>query len=164
MKTYLWSDVLETGFPSIDEQHQRLLVILDRVAERAASSVPMTAAEIADVVGQLADYARGHFDTEVRLMLDANCDLRHVHKHVREHEDFIRHISLVQEALDDARNDEGAELANYLARWFTRHIVGSDLSMSRQLARIKAGIAPGDAYQAELSEQDARIAHLAQAH
>lgn len=149
MKRFTWSEQLATGFADIDEQHRRLIDILDRLASRCADGGVMAPAELETVVADLADYAREHFDAEVQLMLDSRCDLRHVQMHVREHENFIRHISLVREALEESRDDEGSELARYLGEWFARHIVGSDLSMARQIQYIRAGQTPDAAYAAE---------------
>lgn len=149
MNRFTWSEKLATGFADIDTQHQYLIAILDRLAGRAESGKGLPAGELESVVGELADYARLHFDTEVRLMLDTYCDLRHVQKHVREHENFVRHVSLVREALADSRRDEGAELARYLGEWFSRHIGAFDLSMARQVRRIRAGETPEAAYAAE---------------
>lgn len=154
MTTLLWDSALDTGFSDIDEQHKRLLGILDRLAASARLGHRMSPDELEAVIAELAEYAQTHFDTEVRLMLDTDCDLRHVQKHVREHEDFIRHISLVHEALVDSRNDEGANLARYLSEWFSRHIVGSDLAMARQVMRIRDGMSPQLAYDAEFAAND----------
>lgn len=149
MTKLTWNEALDTGFTDIDEQHRRLFAILDRLVESADAGRRLSSDEVEAVIAELADYARTHFDTEVRLMLDSDCDLRHVQKHVREHEDFMRHISLVREALADSRNDEGADLARYLSEWFSRHIVGSDLAMARQIMRIRDGMNPQFAYEAE---------------
>lgn len=151
MAKMAWDSALDTGFAEVDEQHKRLLGILDHLAERADAGHLLSADELEAVINELAEYARTHFDTEVRLMLDNDCDLRHVQKHVREHEDFIRHISLVHEALADSRNDEGANLTRYLSEWFSHHIVGSDLVMARQVTRIRDGMSPQFAYEAELA-------------
>ena len=149
MNRFTWSKELATGFADIDTQHQHLIAILDRLVTRTNSGEVLSAGELESVVGELADYARQHFDTEVRLMLDSCCDLRHVQKHVREHENFVRHVSLVREALADSRRDEGVELARYLGEWFSRHIGGFDLSMARQVQRIRGGETPEAAYAGE---------------
>lgn len=149
MNRFEWTEKLATGFAEIDAQHRRLIGILDRVAMRCANGAAMTPVEVEEVISELGGYAREHFDTEIRLMLEHCCDLRHVQSHVREHEDFIRHISLVREAIADSRNDEGAELTRYLAEWFSRHIAGADLSMARQVTRIRNGTEPAAAYAAE---------------
>lgn len=149
MDRITWNDSLATGFDDIDAQHQHLIGILGQLATRADAGIVLSPAELEAVVVDLADYARQHFDAEIQLMMEKRCDLRHMQKHVREHENFIRHISLVREALAEARDEEGAELARYLGEWFSRHIVGSDLSMARQIGRIDAGESPADAYAAE---------------
>lgn len=161
MTRITWNTRLETGLPALDEQHQRLFQILDGLTEQAERGRVLSPTEVEAVVGELADYARHHFAHEIQLMLAARCDLRHIQTHVREHENFIRHVSLVREALDDSRNDEGAQLARYLAEWFTGHIAGLDLSMARQLQRIAQGETPEAAYLAETSGAAAALAPVA---
>ncbi len=149
MKRIKWTEQLATGFDDIDEQHRHLLGVLDSLAQRTETGAALRTDELESVVVELGEYARHHFDAEVRMMLESCCDLRHMQKHVREHEGFVRHISLVREAIDDSRCDEGTELARYLGEWFTRHIAGSDCSMGRQIRRIRAGQSPEAAYLAE---------------
>ena len=57
-----WNSNLETGIALIDEQHARLVELLNRLAQQHVQGA--SAEEIQGILGELADYADYHFHSE----------------------------------------------------------------------------------------------------
>lgn len=149
-----WSEQLSTGFDEVDAQHRRLLEVLNQLIALADAAQEPARAEVESAVRELARYAQQHFDDEMRLMQDRRIDLRHVMMHAREHEHFVRHVSMFEESMADpgATNAvKAAELGGFLAKWLWRHILVIDHVMAGQVRRIAGGLDPAAAYDAELA-------------
>lgn len=149
-----WSEQLNTGFDAVDNQHRRLLEVLNQLIALAEPAREPARDEVEAAVRELGLYARQHFDDEMRLMQETRVDLRHVMMHAREHEHFVRHVSLFEESMADpgATNaDKAAELGGFLAKWLWRHILVIDHVMAGQVRRIENGLDPAAAYDAELA-------------
>lgn len=149
-----WSDQLSTGFDAVDNQHRRLLEVLNQLIALAEPTHEPERAEVEAAVRELGRYARQHFDDEMRLMQETSVDLRHVMMHAREHEHFVRHVSMFEESMGDpgATNAaKAAELGGFLAKWLWRHILVIDHVMAGQVRRIQAGEDAAAAYEAELT-------------
>lgn len=156
-----WSDQLSTGFEAVDNQHRRLLEVLNQLIALADPAHEPQRTEVEAAVLELGRYARQHFDDEMRLMQETNVDLRHVMMHAREHEHFVRHVSMFEESMTDAgatNAAKAAELGGFLAKWLWRHILVIDHVMAGQVRRIKGGADAAAAYEAELAASpDSRV-------
>ena len=154
MEKVLWNDQLNTGFDVVDEQHRRLMEILNRLIGMSEPGAVVALVDIKTAVSDLGAYVRQHFDDEIRMMQDTHCDLRHVMMHAREHEHFVRHLSMFEESMTEpggSSADKAAELGRFLAKWLWRHILVVDQVMVRQVRRIQAGEDPAAVYEAELA-------------
>ena len=154
MDKVLWNDQLNTGFDHVDTQHRRLMEILNRLIGMSEPGCTCTLEEVEEAVRDLGSYVRHHFDDEIRMMQDTRCDLRHVMMHAREHEHFVRHLSLFEESMEEPGGTtagKAAELGRFLAKWLWRHILVVDQVMARQVRRIQAGDDPAHAYEIEVA-------------
>lgn len=157
MDKVVWNEQLNTGFDHVDAQHRRLMDVLNRLigmSDMSGAGCASTLAEVEDAVRELGSYVRTHFDDEIRMMQDTRCDLRHVMMHAREHEHFVRHLSMFEESMDEPGGttaQKAAELGGFLAKWLWRHILVVDQVMARQVRRIQAGEDPARAYEAEVA-------------
>lgn len=144
METFIWSSWFETGIDPVDEQHRKLVALLNDLAELDTNGASGQAS-LHTIVKALFDYIRIHFRDEAQLMIDYGIDKRHVDQHLHEHADFIHEISnLAKSNSADWRYDVQA-LHRYLVSWLSYHILDSDQSMARQLKHIRAGKTPEEA-------------------
>lgn len=154
MEKVIWNDQLNTGFDVVDAQHRRLMDVLNRLIGMTEPSRAGSLQDVEAAVVDLGAYVRQHFDDEIRMMQDTRCDLRHVMMHAREHEHFVRHLSMFEESMHEAGGttaEKAAELGRFLAKWLWRHILVVDQVMARQVRRIQAGEDPARAYEAEVA-------------
>jgi hemerythrin-like metal-binding protein/PAS domain S-box-containing protein len=130
-----WNDQLNVGILSVDNQHKRLVEILNQLDEAVAVGSDHHA--IIALVDDLVDYTHYHFEHEEELMRKASHDIHHYATHKAEHEEFIGKVVVEQERV---KNDPAAasnELLDFLVEWLSEHILYSDKQMA--LGLIGAG-------------------------
>jgi hemerythrin-like metal-binding protein len=120
-----WSPSLAVGVASIDEQHQKLIALFNRLNvamhEEGGKDV------IASVLDELLEYTQYHFRHEAKLMEQAHYPEEHGH--------LDNHASLINKALDYKRRFQagqaiGAELLNFFRDWLINHILKTDKALA----------------------------------
>jgi len=116
----LWQNELNTGIKEIDNQHKRIVEMINHLydAEKNGDTT-----EIREVLVDLVDYTQSHFAFEETLMEDAGYHFTHAHKRV--HELFIRRVEEYRMRFDAGENIV-QELRDTLARWLFSHIRSED--------------------------------------
>lgn len=117
-----WSDTLSVGVPEIDEQHKRLLVLFNDVADAVDKAYDREATGLA--LRRLCDYTVEHFATEESYMdMDAYV---HYDTHMMEHMDCT---TKALEFLQDFSSGKDVDMHGFLAfvgAWVVDHIMGVD--------------------------------------
>jgi len=158
LQPFVWNQRFETGLATVDEQHHRLVDLINRVG---TARVTGNADEsvIAGLLTELADYARHHFADEEQLMAGHNLDRRHVDAHVRHHKQFIEQVLRMWQTR--ASLEKPIEvLEGFLSSWLTFHILEEDQAMARQIALIDGGGRPDEAFQQQQQPADNATAVL----
>lgn len=130
MALITWGPKLCVGFQQIDEQHKKLVQLINRLNDA------MVAGHGRDAIGptltELVKYTQYHFATEERLMK------LHGYEYSAEHQ--AEHAKLLHDVGDfKARFDAGnamlsIELLRFLKNWLAGHIAGSDMKLAQCLA------------------------------
>ena len=151
---FVWDDYFETGLGEVDEQHFKLVSLVNQLGERLASGRPLSDAEREHVLGGLHRYAMLHFRTEEDMMIECGLDPRHIDEHRRAHGDFI--IAVEQLAAETSTNQLKllSELLHYVSSWLALHILGIDMAMSRQVDAIANGVSAAEAYERDAHSAD----------
>lgn len=145
MAAFHWDECFETGLEMVDEQHHGLVDLINQFGELLMQSDSVPLADIEDLFGKLAAYAEYHFREEEGLMQQNGLDPRHIEKHKLAHTDFVQDVTLLhQESAQRPGTSDG--LLKFLTYWLAYHILGSDQSMARQIAAVRAGQNAQDAY------------------
>ena len=76
-------------------------------------------------------------------------DNRHAEQHKRDHQDFLQEVTVLREQMLITQVGNGTDLFEFLINWLVFHIMGSDMSMARQIAALQKGQSADDAYLAE---------------
>jgi hemerythrin-like metal-binding protein len=153
MQTFIWNQRFETGIAAVDEQHLRLVELINSMAKLVTEGKDDDAA-IDAILGELGEYASYHFDEEESLMEESGIDRRHFEHHQLQHSQFIDQVGQMWDSRDKQGKPEGkpaAAIGEYLSSWLSSHILEEDQAMALQLALIAAGVAPEAAYQKEQS-------------
>ncbi|MFT5727708.1 MAG: nitrate/nitrite-specific signal transduction histidine kinase [Desulforhopalus sp.] len=82
-------------------------------------------------------------------MSSMQLDLRHLRNHLEQHNDFVTNIAHLTDEIDAGKTEDCRSLFEYLVDWLAYHILGIDKNMARQIAAIRAGATPSEAYQNE---------------
>jgi diguanylate cyclase (GGDEF)-like protein/hemerythrin-like metal-binding protein len=146
MGTFKWGDEFVTGLTEVDNQHQKLVSMINELGDIVADN-SSTRDGLLSMARKLTEYAHEHFDTEKRIMAQLQLDERHTEPHQRQHADFLKNVSSIAASIDEDIADNSQMLHQYLINWLAFHILGTDQNMARQIATIEAGSRPAEAYE-----------------
>lgn len=146
MKLMSWNDHLATGIDILDEQHRRLVDLVNATAPSLVSSGAGAAPDAGPLSEQLMDYAKTHFRTEEDLMLERGVDDRVLDHHRKAHAAFVDTVGSIATRLAAGEGIAGNELLSFLAGWLISHLLGEDQTLARQIRAIDAGLSPDRAY------------------
>ncbi|HZW25468.1 MAG TPA: bacteriohemerythrin [Gallionella sp.] len=152
MEAFVWNSRFETGIASVDEQHRRLVDIINRIGEVLIDG-NATEVSISGVFGELAKYATYHFADEERLMTEAGIAARHIELHRQHHRQFVEQLGSMWKGRAELGNPADV-LHGFLSSWLTFHILEEDQSMARQIALVNRGVAADAAFQQEQQPAD----------
>lgn len=125
-----WRDSYSVGVPELDEDHKRLIDIINRVETAEREGVP-----VRWVLTDLADYAHYHFQQEEDGLRKAGYP--HLAKHARDHEAFVAWLEELARTYAMAPRDDVSptvDVKDYLKTWMIGHILGEDMEYKDFLA------------------------------
>lgn len=129
MALMIWQDSLDTGIEVIDDQHRRIVAMINQLHQAQTGA---SALAVGDVLDELVDYTLSHFAFEEELMEEAGYPFCAAHKRV--HEVFTRRVSEYRVRFQ-AGEDVVDELKGMLSRWLFNHIRNDDKAYSAQVRR-----------------------------
>ena len=142
----IWTDAMATDIAMVDEQHQELLDIFNRLALAQAHDAAHET--IISLLDELVAYTRYHFRDEEKLMLKWSVDSTHRMMHLRAHESFRGFLQQAHGALQERAaerwDDVSVEILAFLAQWLLHHIMEVDRQMARQIRARQSGQVPGE--------------------
>ena len=160
---FTWDSVFETGLGPIDEQHHRLIALINDLGQAAIGPTPADQATVTASIKALEDYARHHFSAEEQLMSEYALDDTFVAMHRHSHERFLDEATSQINVDGQSAESSLTSLVNYLVQWLAYHILSVDLCMARQIEAIRAGLSPQQARAQECSDRDQNIEPLVRA-
>lgn len=123
MEGIKWTDELSVGVAEMDQQHQKLLSMINRlISEQKVLSTPET---IAQLITEMTDYAEEHFRAEEFLLSEYGYE--DIDMQVDQHEAFIADIQNFIDASDVGANILSKALLDYLKQWLVQHILEEDM-------------------------------------
>lgn len=124
-----WNVNFYTGLPDVDQQHNKLVALANRLSE-----TPEEDAEILDRAFQeLKEYVVEHFSLEERLMEEAQIDPTHLHYHKNAHALFVAKIADLWEARAEGSGQTLPEMLEFLKTWIMQHILQTDRRMAYEV-------------------------------
>ena len=121
MAYFEWTPQLDVGVESMNDQHHRLIDLMNVLHERAASGA--SRAELGGFLESLAEYTVRHFRAEESLM--ASIGYPELERHKRIHEELLRTFGEHRSAFDGG-GELGAGFFSFLKLWLSAHIKGID--------------------------------------
>lgn len=129
MALLIWQDDLDTGIGVIDQQHRRIVEMINTLHQTQQQGQRLA---VGEVIAELVDYTLSHFAFEEELMEEAGYPFCAAHKRV--HEVFTRRVSEYRLRFE-AGEDVTEELKQMLARWLFNHIRSDDKAYSDSVRR-----------------------------
>ncbi len=146
MESFQWTRQFETGIGDIDEQHLRLVELINAFGDHLTGSADLDLAELETVFAELAAYADYHFKAEEAMMAESRLDERFQTLHVQQHADFLDEVQRLRQNMLKGDPEGAQRLLMYLIHWLAYHILGTDRSMASQLMAVHGGMSPERAY------------------
>ena len=125
MEKFLWDDTYSVGVSQMDEEHKRILAIINQMVEHPEASE--RSETISEILGHLTTYAYEHFEHEEKLLEDHGYP--DLNSQRVEHRKFRRRVATFCSNLmtdHDRQNWAPEELLTYLMLWWKDHILVSD--------------------------------------
>ncbi|MCW8916820.1 MAG: bacteriohemerythrin [Magnetovibrio sp.] len=121
--TIQWDTSLSVGVDSIDDDHKKLLNIINAFG----SDDEKSREELTVLIDELLDYTRYHFEREEEMM--AENGYYQLEEHKQEHGQFIKKLMELGIMLDTEDVEQTRkETSQFLSMWLSRHIRWSDMN------------------------------------
>lgn len=122
MALCIWDDSFSVKISSIDEQHQKLIQIINELHDAMLTGKSRTV--VGDVLRKILEYTQYHFSYEEKLLEKVHySDLEH-HKEL--HEAFVNKIADFYNKYINGDILLSIEILEFLLNWLTNHIKGTD--------------------------------------
>lgn len=117
-----WEDVLETGDPCVDRQHEEIHQLLDYV--ESADDRPE---EVLHVLDRLMAHVDVHFATEEALMRQCGYPGDVAREHIADHHQLTQSAREMVLLFRSGELNSTKPLVNFLRGWLENHVHGFDV-------------------------------------
>lgn len=137
-EVFRWNANFDTGLSIIDEQHKRIIDLLNKLARTLIKGNDI---EFTDVFEQLTAYASLHFETEEAIWTTCFGNDEWLLSHQSSHASFLPAIVELKESHADKPLKEGLrQILKFLIRWLVYHIIDSDKRMAIVVDNMGTGV------------------------
>ena len=138
-EVFPWNNNFETGLSVIDEQHRRLVHLLNILASHLAYQSNLPA--LNQVFSELAEYAVYHFQTEEKIWHRFFQEDEWETEHQKTHDSFVSEVlRLKNEETSKSLHEVVEDILSFLTHWLAFHILESDKRMAKVALAVQAGI------------------------
>lgn len=125
-----WQESYSVKVPELDQQHQCLVGMLNRLHDALRAGGDPAAAQ--KVVEELVLYTRHHFAAEERLM--ESCGYPELEEHRRKHRAMEAQVQTFRQQLAVGGISVQLKLMTFLRDWLQKHILETDMRYSGHLS------------------------------
>ncbi len=137
MAFYEWNNSLSVGYLSIDNQHKKLINMINSLYD--AMGVGKGKDVVEKLLNDLVDYTKTHFSNEEVLMSKFNYPDYNSHR--AEHDKLLKQVKEFQDKLKSGESVLSITLMNFLKELLNVHIMKIDVKLGSFLAnKLKKGI------------------------
>lgn len=121
-----WKNEYSIGIDVIDEQHQKLFEIANRIFDLLKNDLLVDKYDrIVDIIAELQEYTRYHFETEENYM--QSIGYRRLLSQKASHNDFLEKMAAIDlNKIDDGQNLYLRDILDFVLDWLVQHIMKSD--------------------------------------
>ena len=132
MKDLVWDNMLSAGIDEIDEDHRKLVNLFNMLNHSVAKGDSPDYLEA--ILEELVNCTIWHFSHEERLML--KYDYEGIAEHKTEHQELIKSIKELQQAVLQTGKLVANDDLEFLERWLTGHILTADMKLGSYLNEV----------------------------
>lgn len=129
MSQLAWNDSYSVGVKAMDEQHQRLVALLNQLDCAMAEGKGRDALD--KIFNDLVVYTQTHFKAEEALM--AHHGYPDLDEHRQKHTAMTDQVLKLKQEAEDTKVGVTLKLMNFLTAWLTKHIAGTDALYGKYL-------------------------------
>lgn len=134
-----WNENFQTGIPIVDEQHRKLVDLLNKLASHLAYGVDQPA--LNSVFDELADYTQYHFRSEEDLWRQYLSADELALEHEKTHQDFVAEIASLRGRQDALATEQVVEeVVIFLTHWLAFHILETDKHLAKIVLFVQRGM------------------------
>ncbi|RDH85701.1 MAG: hypothetical protein DIZ80_01890 [endosymbiont of Galathealinum brachiosum] len=138
IKAIEWSDVYSVGIEDIDNDHKKLLLLLNRSITIANNH--LSSNELGGILDELIDYTQYHFKREENIMEENGYP--QFDKHRKVHELIVREVQHYKIKYDQGELSV-EKFLEFLSVWLKDHILGLDKSIGEYIKGKNTGNSHG---------------------
>lgn len=133
-----WDKNFETGIDIVDQQHRKLVDILNWLAAHLANCSNLTT--LNDIFAELAAYADYHFKTEEQIWAQYLPQDETYLAHQHTHKKFIDQVLALKQQENQQPFEEVIQnIVSFLSHWLAFHILDTDKRMAKVVQAIQQG-------------------------
>ena len=132
MSFVAWSDELSVGIPQVDEEHQKLVAILNQLDEAMQSGKGTRV--MREILSQLVEYTKIHFASEEQCMDEAGYPKLGVHQ--TQHRQLVEKVEKFQLKFTVNGQRITRDMMDFLKHWLTNHILIDDKAFGEHYAGV----------------------------
>ena len=139
VEIFPWNDNFTTGIAQIDEQHKRLVELLNVLVGHLAFQSDAPA--LNKIFDELKQYTAVHFADEERIWHKYFNNDPWEEWHKSAHQDFIAKVlELKDKETEDTMDEVIEEIVTFLTHWLALHIIESDKRMAKVVLALPTGL------------------------
>ena len=121
-----WTEDLSVKIGAIDNEHKKLIMLLNKLNEAMAQGQGQTA--MAGILTELTSYTRTHFKNEENLM--EKHGYPNINEHKKQHADLVIKLQEIQADYNSGKISLSLSMFNFLLSWLQTHIKKEDKGYS----------------------------------
>jgi hemerythrin len=121
-----WENDLSVQIDSIDNQHKKLIELINQFYENIKSSSNNEL--VGNLITGMKNYTIFHFKTEEKFFKQFNYP--DIESHKKEHEYFIEKVNDIEERFRSGKLILSFEITDFLKKWIRNHIQETDSKYS----------------------------------
>ncbi|HET6488444.1 MAG TPA: bacteriohemerythrin [Syntrophales bacterium] len=122
MALITWTDALSVNIKEIDNQHQRLFDLMNKLHE--AMKIGKGNDVLGGILGDLVKYTVVHFSSEETYL--KKYDYPEYVQHKKIHDDLTRKAKALKASFDQGKQTVSIEVLTFLKDWLNNHILKTD--------------------------------------
>lgn len=143
-EVFPWNQNFETGIAKIDEQHRKLVELINSIAMQSTHATRIE--DVDQVLDSMTEYANYHFKTEEEIWFPYFQDDPCFIEHQKTHSTFLECVTkLRQRKINEPLDEVVEDLLQFLIGWLIYHILDNDKQLAITIQAIDSGMSVYDA-------------------